>query len=514
MIKVRNEQDAKTHSITLIYAAFIAGLCSIVYELLIATTVSYFLGDSIKYFSLTIGIYMAAMGIGSFISQYIDKALLRKFIIAELSLGLIGGISIPGLYLAYAYTNAFIPFYILFTAVIGFLIGLEIPFLTRLMQNYNPLKFNIANILSFDYLGALIATVSFPFFLLPFFGLYQSSLIFGLINMSICFVVLWVFANEIETGINKLTTITVILATIIAGMIVFSGHFLKHWDQRLYDDRVIFSKQSKYQRIILTKHRDDIRLFLNGNLQFSSIDEHRYHEALIHVPVSLHHKPIRRILLLGAGDGLAVRELLKYLAIEEIILVDLDESMIQLAKENPYLTKINRQSFKSSKVKIVVSDAFTYLTENEKLFDFIISDLPDPNNSALARLYSRQFYQLIRNNLSEDGIFVTQATSPYFVTEAFWSIVKTIGSAGFENLYPYHAQVPSFGDWGFVLAANQTKDILNPKIVVKTKFLDHNNFASLFIFEKDVLAGDVKVNRLDQPILLNYYLKGWKYYTR
>jgi len=514
LVKRKNAHKAKIHSFTLIYAAFIAGLCSIIYELLIATTASYFLGYSVTYFSLTIGIYMASMGVGSFVSKYIDEGLLKKFVVAELLLGLGGAISIPALYFVYAYTDAFIPFYVLFTVIIGFLIGLEIPFLTRLMQDYNQLKFNIANILSFDYLGALIATVSFPFILLPFFGVYQSSLIFGLVNMSIGFVTLWVFADEIGSkSARKLKVITVFLTTFIAGMIIFSGWALDHWDNRLYKDRVIYSKQSRYQKIVLTKHKYDIRLFLDGNLQFSSIDEHRYHESLIHVPLSVHNTPVRRVLLLGAGDGMAVRELLKYPSIEEIILVDLDENIIQLAKENEYVRQLNQNSLASDKVKIVISDAFTYLNDNEKLFDFIISDLPDPNNNALARLYSKQFYELIRRNLSEDGVFVTQATSPYFATDAFWSIAKTIGASGFENIYPYHTHVPSFGDWGFVMASAIEKDIQQPKIASDTKFLDKNNFASLFIFEKDIQSDNVAVNQIDQPVLLNYYLKGWKYYA-
>ncbi|WP_268745319.1 MULTISPECIES: polyamine aminopropyltransferase [Vibrio] len=514
MAETTTIQMTKTHSLTLIYAAFIAGLCSIIYELLIATTASYFLGDSVKYFSLTIGIYMAAMGVGSFVSKYMDKNLLRKFIVAELLLGLCGGMSIPLLYFSYAYTEAFIYFYVVLTIVIGFLIGLEIPFLTRLMEDYNQLKFNIANILSFDYLGALIATVSFPFILLPFFGVYQSSLIFGLVNMSIGFVVLWVFADELDKSANKLKGVTVLLTSLMIAMIVFSGWALKHWDSRLYQDRVIYSEQSRYQKIVLTRHKDDVRLYLDGNLQFSSVDEHRYHESLVHVPLSVHNKPVRRVLLLGAGDGLAVRELLKYPAIEEVVLVDLDNSIIRLAKENHQVRQLNRDSLVSDRVTINITDAFSYLNDNKQLFDFIIGDLPDPNNNALARLYSKQFYQLIRSNLAEDGVFVTQATSPYFATDAFWSINRTVQAAGFNFVQPYHAQVPSFGEWGFVMASSIQKDVSQPEISVDTRFLDESSFANLFVFEKDIRSDNVEVNELDQPILLSYYLKGWKYYAR
>ncbi len=503
----------KQQSFVLIYTAFIAGLCSIIYELLIATTVSYFLGDSVKYFSLTIGMYMAAMGLGSLASKYIDDELLHKFVIVEITLGLLGGLSIPVLYFAYAYTNLFIPTYVFFTLSIGFLIGLEIPFLTRLMEDYNKLKFNIANILSFDYFGALIATTSFPFILLPFFGVYQSSLIFGLVNMSIGFAVLLFFSEQLGQYSARLKKITAILTIFIIAMIFFSDKALKQWDNALYEDRVIFSKQSKYQKIVLTKYKEDVRLFLDGNLQFSSVDEHRYHESLVHVPMSLQSTNIQRVLLLGAGDGIAVREILKYPNIKEIILVDLDNEIIELARENKYISSLNKNSLKNEKVKIITADAFTFLKENKEQFDFIIADLPDPNNDVLSRLYSKQFYKSLRNNLSENGVFVTQATSPYFAKKAFWSIAKTIDSQ-FDNIYPYHAEIPSFGNWGFIMASSIKKDIQNPDIAIDTKFIDERLLEQMFIFPKDMIENDVKINTIDNPILLNYYLNSWKYYAR
>ena len=168
----------------------------------------------------------------------------------------------------------------------------------------------------------------------------------------------------------------------------------------------------------------------------------------------------------------------------------------------------------SDRVTINITDAFSYLDDNKQLFDFIIGDLPDPNNNALARLYSKQFYQLIRSNLAEDGVFVTQATSPYFATDAFWSINRTVQAAGFNFVQPYHAQVPSFGEWGFVMASSIQKDVSQPEISVDTRFLDESSFANLFVFEKDIRSDNVEVNELDQPILLSYYLKGWKYYAR
>ena len=508
------EQQAKhKQSATLIYAAFIAGLCSIIYELLIATTVSYFMGDSVKFFSLTIGLYMAAMGVGSYMSKFITDKLVQRFVLAEILLGVIGGISIPLLYFTYTTTALFYPTYVVLTLCIGLLIGLEIPFLTRLMENYQALKSNIANILSFDYLGALIATIAFPFFLLPVMGIYQSSLLFGLINMSIAAVALYSYRKQLGKTGKKLQWLTVVMSVVVFMMLVFSSQALKHWDQMLYNGRIVHSEQTPYQKIILTKRKDDLRLYLNGVLQFSSVDEYRYHESLVMVPMTYAPKPIKRVLVLGAGDGLAVRELLKYPEIEQIVLVDLDARMTELAKSNTHLVDINLASLVNQKVQIVIEDAFVFLKDNSQPFDLIINDLPDPNTIALSRLYSKQYYRLTRENLTSDGIMVTQATSPYFVKPAFWSITKTIQAAGFDYIYPYHTNVPSFGDWGFVLSAIHPIN-LNPKRSVEnSQFLTLEMMPSLFVFEKDVQKIDVEINQIDKPAVLNYYLNSWRYFS-
>ena len=507
------QNPKQKQSATLIYAAFIAGLCSIIYELLIATTVSYFMGDSVKFFSLTIGLYMAAMGIGSYISKFITDKLIQRFVIAEILLGFIGGISIPLLYFTYTTTALFYPTYVLLTLCIGFLIGLEIPFLTRLMESYQVLKSNIANILCFDYLGALIATIAFPFFLLPVIGIYQSSLLFGLINMSIAGVVLYSYRKSLGKTVIKLQVLTAAMSLVILVMLVFSSQALKHWDQMLYNGRIVHSEQTPYQKITLTKGKNDLRLYLNGVLQFSSVDEYRYHESLVMVPMTYADNLIKRVLVLGAGDGLAVRELLKYPEIEQIVLVDLDPAMTELANTNAHLVDINLASLRHPKVQVVIDDAFVFLEKNKQPFDLIINDLPDPNTIALSRLYSKQYYRLAKENLTFNGIMVTQATSPFFVKPAFWSIVKTIQAAGFDYTYPYHTYVPSFGDWGFVLSGLQPINLLPKRPLENSLFLSPEAMPSMFVFEKDLQEIDVEINQIDNPVVLDYYLNSWRYFS-
>ncbi|TDF37211.1 polyamine aminopropyltransferase [Alteromonadaceae bacterium M269] len=502
----------KRQTFTLIYAAFVAGLCSIVYELLIATTVSYFLGNSVQYFSVTIGLYMAAMGIGSFVSKYIDKDILYTFIVVEAALGLLGGLSIPLLYLSYSVEGLFVPTYVALTISVGFLIGLEIPFLTRLMESFQSLKFNIANILSFDYAGALIATLAFPFFLLPVLGNYQSSLVLGLINLSIVAVLINIFSAKLAKKKGNATTLFLVVLAILLSALIFAHQVLEKWDQSLYSGRIIHAEQTPYQKIILTKYKDDIRLYLDGNIQFSSTDEHRYHESLVVFPLVHMETPIKRVLLLGAGDGLAIRELLKYDEVEEIVLVDLDKNVVELAKSNPYLSQLNQGSLEDNKVEIIFTDAFRFLKENEERFDLIISDLPDPNNLSLSRLYSKQFYQMMKGNLSINGLMVTQATSPYYAKEAFWSITNTVKAAGFGAVVPYHADIPSFGDWGFVMAKQSSVPFEFKRALSDVRYLNDAMLSSMRVFGSDQMSDTAEVNMLDKPVLLSYYLEGWRTY--
>ncbi|VAX28596.1 Spermidine synthase [hydrothermal vent metagenome] len=496
----------------LIISIFIAGLCSIIYELLISTASAYFLGDSVKQFSITIGLYMAAMGIGSYLSRLIKTNLLSKFIAIEILLGFLGGMSVPILYFCYAFTDMYSLYMVLLIVAIGTLIGLEIPLLTRIMEHYYVLKINISNVLSIDYFGALIATLLFPFILLPFLGTFKSSLFFGLINMGIGFLNLWCFREVLNIGRRRIYAIASVTVFVSLLSVFLTAPFLlKHWSNSLYEDRIVLSTQSRYQKIVLTKDKDDIRLFLNGNLQFSSIDEYRYHEALVHVPFALADKR-KHILLLGGGDGLAVREMLKYPEVESITVVDLDPEIIRISTENNHLRRINQDSLQDKRVSIINRDAFIFLKETSGQFDVIIADLPDPNNISLSRLYSKEFYRFIRARLTENGTFLTQATSPYFAKRAFWSIKNTIETAALHTR-PYHLYIPSFGDWGFVLASKKEINLNNIQIDVTTRYLETALLPGLFTFSKDLRHADAAPSTLDKPLVLTYYLKGWKHWN-
>ena len=500
----------KRRAAVLVAAIFAAGLCSIVYELLIGTTSSYFLGDSIRQFSIVVGLFMAAMGLGSYVSRFTPEGEeLRWFVRVEVLLGVVGGASVPLLYVVYAWTDLYQPAMVVLVVAIGALTGLEIPLLVRVMRRHFTLSTNLSNILSLDYFGALAATLLFPFVLLPMLGTFRSSLVVGVTNLAVAALVAHHFRDRLGQDAGRATARTALVtaAALLAG-VVFADDLLRPWRNASYEDRVVFTQQTPYQKLVLTRGKHDVRLFLNGHLQFSAIDEHRYHEALVHPALAA--TPRRgSVLLLGGGDGLAVREVLKYADVERVTLVDLDPAVTELARNHPLLRKLNGDSLNDPRVRVVHQDAFEYVKTNEALHDVVLADLPDPNSASLSRLYSREFFTLLRRRLARSGVLVTQATSPYFAREAFWCIHDTLRDAGLE-VRPYHAYVPSFGEWGFVLAAHHPIDPGRLRVQVPTRSLDDDVVASLFVFEKDLRAPATLVSTLDRPEVLARYLAGWK----
>lgn len=484
--------------------------CSICYELIISALSSFLKGDSVLQYSITIGIYMFAMGLGSYLSKFFKNNLFNWFVSIEIGVGLIGGLSTIILFLANIYLVCYQIIMYVIILIIGIFVGMEIPILTRIIENNeNNLRVTISSIFSFDYIGGLIGSIAFPLLLLPHLGYFCTAFLVGSLNIIVSLIIILSYKKNI-THYNQFLSVTIlILSAMIIGT-VFSENISKFVENGLYRDKVIFVKQTKYQHIVLTKHRDDLRLFINGNVQFSTSDEYRYHEALVHPAMSKSAKK-ENVLILGGGDGLAAREVLKYPTIKKVTLVDLDRDILELCRDNHTIANVNNNSLSNPKMEIIVDDAYKFLTENNFKYDVIIVDLPDPNNEALNKLYSNIFYRLCKNSLTENGILTVQSTSPYFATKAFWCINKTIESEGF-NVLPYHLEVPSFGDWGFNIASQKPID-KEFDFTVNTKYLTAENSQSMFYFGKDETTVDICVNTLSKPMLMQYYIeadKQWK----
>ncbi len=507
-------KKGKSSKFILIFITFVVGLCSIIYELLISTISSYLMGDSIRQFSLIIGVYLASMGLGSFFSRVVDKKLVSSFIIIELLLGFVGALSVPLCYFYYSMSDAQgYQFFVLFlTGIIGSLTGFEIPLLTRIMEDEYSLKDNISNILTFDYLGALLATLIFPFFLVPFVGLYKSSIIFGLINIAMGLLSIYLLQDELKRTkrFKRLIYLCTTLSSILLISMFFAAkQFMAFWNESIFRYPVIHTENSPYQNLTVTAHPNEFRLYLNGAIQFSSKDEYRYHESLVHVPMS-QMKDAKRVLVLGGGEGLAARELLKYPALEEIVIVDIDPAVSRLSTKLPILNQLNENALENSKVRLIHEDAFMFLSNGVDLFDVIIADLPDPTNESISRLYSNVFFRMMLQRLNPDGVVCTQATSPELTSNAFWCINETLKKAGFAYTYPYQVNVPSFGNWGFIMAKNKPDFTPSFRQEISYKYLEDALFDQMFYFSKDIRRESVEVNYLDAPVLLEYYLDHWK----
>jgi spermidine synthase len=493
--------------IILSISIFIAGLCSIIYELLISATATYFLGDGVRQFSILIGVYLFSMGIGAYFSKFFKHKPIHFFIKIEFILGFIGGISVPTLYFAFVYIDpASLQLLCLFMMfVIGLLTGMEVPLLTFVNDDKN-FEDNLSNVLSVDYLGGLIATIIFPFVLLPFIGLFYSSILFGIINLFLGFFMYFTLNHERS---KKTIFFGVFLLIILIVFGIFTSQLLKIWEEKIYKSPIITNIQSPYQKIVITKNQENVKLFLNRTIQFSSSDEHRYHEMLVHVPLSF-LKNAKNILVLGGGENLATREILKHENILQIDVVDIDPEMFELAKNNFQIKKINENAANNPKVNLINDDAFVYLKNNFKLYDLIIADLPDPSNNSIAKLYSKQFFKLAQRSLKKDGIFITQAGEINFSNLAFNCIYNTLGNV-FDHKNPYYVNIPSFGQWGFIMASNlpfsQEKTYVLPK---NLKYLDSFQLKSAFIIPKDIEFKETKINSIDQPVLLNYFLDEWQ----
>lgn len=492
--------------ILLFITVLLIAACGLIYELIAGTLASYLLGDSVLQFSTIIGCYLFAMGIGSAISRYIDRGLAYRFVWIELLLGVIGGFSSALLFLAFAYTQGFQLLMYALVVVIGILVGLEIPLLMRIIRGRYHFRDVVAHVLTFDYLGALGASLLFPILLVPYLGLVRSAMLFGILNVAVALWSTFLFENQLART-QVLRGISFVVLCGLAFGFAEARKITIAAEDNIYADEIILARDTRYQHIVLTRFKDDIRLFLNSHLQFSSRDEYRYHEALIHPGLSAVPVP-RHVLVLGGGDGLAVREILKYPPVETITLVDLDPEMTRLFSTHPMLTALNQKSFLSPKVHIINADAFPWVDSNTDSFDFIVIDFPDPTNYSLGKLYTTAFYKAVARHLSAQGLMVVQSTSPMFARDSYWCIAKTIHDAGLQT-YPYHVYVPSFGEWGFVIGGTHS---YSPPTSLPSglRFVDAQGLPALFQFPPDMAPMQVPSNHLNDQVLVRLYDKDWK----
>lgn len=541
-------------SVLLCACMFASGACGIILEYIQASLASMILGNSFEQWAMVIGLMLFWMGFGSLIQAQISKKyLIYTFIAVETFLALAGGFSPTITYISYGYTAHYSLVLYFFVSFIGIMIGLEIPVIIRINNDFSKeLSTNLGNILSADYIGSLIGSFIYVFILLRYTPITEAAFLTAGANFSLAFIT---FIYFLKKGLLKKGVLIPVIMVMTFSAVCYGYLNNREWnikiEQPLYDDPIILSKTTQYQHIVITHYKpfDEVRLFLNGNLQFCSTDEQRYHEPMVHPIMNL--VPIKtRVLILGGGDGCVLREVLKYKEVKQVLLVDLDPEITRLAKTYPVLKRINRDAFKDARlvtmtgkgitpginkrlyiethkknpqtqqyktqkladVKVMNVDADKFLSAIPGYWDVIIIDMPDPSTPELTKLYAREFYKKVRLHLSQHGVMVVQATSPYLAKESFLCIGRTIESAELTTL-PFHENVPSFGDWGWYLAwhPNIKKEkilerIKHLDIDVPTRFITPHVFRSELVFGKDALTTTNKqINTILHPVLLSIY---------
>lgn len=482
--------------------------CAITYQLLIGTLSSYLLGNSVLHFSLTIGVFMFAMGAGAYLTRFLHTQLFAWFIAIEIALGLVGGSSALLLYLAYTASETYYVMHFTVTFFIGLLVGMELPLVTRLLRDCQPLKDAVAHAFSVDYIGALLASVLFPLVALPYLGVMRTAVGTGLLNCAVAAFTLVMFRAHLAPQYQTLRLFAGITVLLLCALGAGSTRLTGLFEQLLYRDPIVHSQQTPYQKLVMTERGQDLRLYIDGNLQFSSVDEYRYHEALVHVPMQFTQPPAT-VLLLGAGDGLALREVLKYPFVRTVTLVDLDSAMTQLGQQHLKLLTLNAEALHDPRVHVINQDAWQFIRQTPHTYDLVIADFPDPNDFAVGKLYTREFYRMLRQRMTPNAMLVTQATSPYFARQAYWCIAQTLQEV-FPMVSSYQVYVPSFGLWGFHLAGTSLAARHTTPLPGNTRFITADMIDTLFLFDADTARIAVEPNRLDNQQLVQYYNASWK----
>lgn len=509
-INHNTEDEQLLHRRVLLFSVFIIATCGLIYELVAGTLASYLLGDSVMQFSTIIGTYLFSMGIGSWLSKYVEDNLLKWFISIEILVGIVGGFSAPLLFLIFEHVASFRVVLYSLVGITGILVGLEIPILMRILKSSINFKDLVSQVFTFDYIGALLASIVFPLLLVPQLGLIRTSLLFGLMNIGVAAYLLYLF-NETKRYRRQFSFVILVNTLLVLAGFVYADRIMSYTETQAFQDHVIYAKSSPYQRIVLTRNHRELRLFLNGNLQFSSADEYRYHEALIHPAMQAISQP-ENILVLGGGDGLAVRELLKYPSIKHITLVDLDPAMTELFTGNNMLKELNKGSLLSPKVTVHNKDAFLWVRADSNKYDCIIIDFPDPSNFSIGKLYTDRFYSELHHLMKDNSIIVVQSTSPLIARKSYWCINHTLEQTGLLTI-PYHIYVPSFGEWGYVMAMKNHSWHNNGTLPDSLKFINKDVIRSAMIFSEDMSETATDINKLNNQVLVNYFEDEWGPYT-
>jgi spermidine synthase len=521
MTSTEQQPDSPTHEpptparwrAVLLASVAACAACGIVYELALLTLSTSLNGGGIIATSLIVAGYIAALGVGALLVKPLLRWAAIAFVAVEALLAVVGGLSAAALYVMFSFVGGSLLMLALGTALIGALVGAEVPLLMTLLQQGRTAGATdtgrtLANLNAADYLGALLGGLAWPFVLLPHLGMIRGAAATGIINLLAAAVVsIFLLRRVVSTRKLMMALGALGLALALLAVLLIRAQDIETTSrQRLYSDPIIAFRQSAYQEIVVTRRGNDMRLYLDGGLQFSTRDEYRYTESLVYPALGA---GARSVLVLGGGDGLAARELLRAPGVENIVQIELDPAVIELARST--MRSANGGSLDNPRVHIVTGDAMTWLRgAKAPSFDAVIVDLPDPDTPVLGRLYSTEFYALVSRVLAPNGLMVVQSGSPYSTQTAFWRTVSTITAAGYA-VTPYHVFVPTFGDWGFALArwGDTAPQAVLPRSLPPLRFLNTSVLDAATVFAPDVQPRTLEPSTLEHPRIVEDMRHGY-----
>lgn len=482
-------------------AIFATGLSGIVAEYSLATLANYFLGNAVFQWAMIISVMMFSMGIGSQISRSFSKNLLDKFIGIEFILSAFTSFAPLIIYGTSAYLNLTGPLIYSLCVIIGVLIGMEIPLVARINDEYEELRENIANVMALDYFGSLVGGIFFSFVGLRYLGMTYTPFVFGSVNLIVAITLILKFRKLVHPkNLKYIISIGVVVVVSFFTLLATAKKFEYYSEKTRYKENIIFAQKTKQHKVVITEYRDQYMYFLDRNLSVCTRDEHMYYEPFVHPVMQMYGTPTR-VLVIGGSNGFAVREILKYASVKEIVVVNDDMELLQLGRTNEIYKKYNKGALSDPKVNLVEASAFNYLDTEKKAFDIIIADVQDPNNEKNSQLFTFDFYKKCKEKLSSGGFIITQALNPLVSFKANTCIQKTLHASGFNTL-SIHNHVLSLGEMGFVIGSiSQTEKEIKQKIEtlkykVKTKWLTDDIGGMLTSF------GKLKFDKTE--ILINY----------
>ncbi len=539
--------------------AVLAG-CGLIYEYLLSHYAGRVLGVMESTIYTMIGLMIVSMGLGAFAARKVRCAF-NGFVWLELIIALLGSsailligaliavtqllpdlianmLALPpdmkpegGLFKQLSWLAFNSPYF--FGVILGFFIGMEIPLIARIREHIHQrhLANNLGTIYGADYIGAGIGAAIWVIFLLSIDISKAAALTASLNLIAGAFFIVRYWSHL--TWQKSFIAFHGLLALVVILMFSYGNHWLNQMNSLLYLDKVVYSDKTRYQQLTFTERQmgleqdNIINFYLNGRLQFSSMDEHIYHDYLV-APVMAGSARQENILIIGGGDGLALRDVLKYDP-KSVVLIDLDSELIEIFKQpkntvNHHLAQkisaLNKKSLQDKRVSVVAADAFIAINKlltSKQVFDAIIVDLPDPSHPDLNKLYSVNFYARLNLLLSGDGLIVIQSTSPYHAKESFIAIGNTLKAANFNHVQQYHDNVPSFGEWGWTIGSKQGASPLSrlnklSKLPVEHSWLNLSLLKSAFIFPNNFYLGkeEIGINILGSHTIYQLHQQAWQ----